>query len=208
MTDTATATAPDAAPAAESPTGEAPEGTTPEETTPDAEILAALKDLGVEPDADGKIDPKDHVALVTTVKTLRDQVRAHEAAERRREEELEEQRRKELPEQERMIEEARAAGRAEALSEARIEMVGVQITSAATEAGFADPADAASFLGDLSKIKDPKAAVAKLAEAKPYLLKPAAPAGVKVEQGPRGTAKPGGEVDFIKAAVRGRNRHA
>jgi hypothetical protein len=168
-----------------------------------AEIIAALKELGVEPDADGKIDPADHVKLVTTVKTLREQVKTHEAAERKLLEEQEEARKKALPEQERLIEEARQAGREEALAESRVQMIETLVTATATASNLADPADVKVMLGDLSALADEaavKKAVAKLAADKPYLLKPQAP-GAKLEQGPRGTAKSGSGDDFIRASV-------
>jgi hypothetical protein len=185
---------PDAPPAPDADGAPAPDA--------NAEIIAALKELGVEPDADGKIDPADHVKLVTTVRTLREQVRNHEAAERKLMEEQEAERKKALPEQERLIEEARQAGREEALAEAKAQMIETLVTATATASNFADPADVKAML-DLSALADEaavKKAVAKLAADKPYLLKPQAP-GAKLEQGPRGTAKSGAGEDFIRASV-------
>jgi hypothetical protein len=185
---------PDAPPAPDADGAPAPDA--------NAEIIAALKELGVEPDADGKIAAADHVKLGTTMRTLREQVRAHEAAERKLLEEQEAERKKALPEQERLIEEARQAGREEALAEAKAQMIETLVTATATASNFADPADVKAML-DLSALADEaavKKAVAKLAADKPYLLKPQAP-GAKLEQGPRGTAKSGVGEDFIRASV-------
>lgn len=98
----------------------------------------------------------------------------------------EEQRLASMSEQERAIEEAKAAGRAEAMAQVQRDLTRAQVTAAAAAAGFADPADASGFLplDDLADEQAVKDAVAQLAQTKPYLLKKAAPASIP--QGPQG----------------------
>jgi membrane protein involved in colicin uptake len=186
MTDTAVTDTP---PPVEGDAPPEPEGTG-DGQAPETDVLAALKELGVEPDKDGKIDPADHVKLVSTLKTLREQIKTHEAAERKATEQAEAERKKALPEQERLLEEARKAGREEALKETHAASIATLVTAMATASNFADPADAKTML-NLEELADEAAvrkAVAALATSKPYLLKPA-PAGARLEQGPRGTGK-------------------
>lgn len=114
-----------------------------------------------------------------TIKELKQQIAAVTASQ-------EEARLASLTEQERAIEEARNAGRSEAMAEVRRDLVKAQVTAAAAAAGFADPGDAAGFLtlDDLDSEDAIKDAVTGLAQAKPYLLRKAAPQ--PLEQGPRG----------------------
>jgi hypothetical protein len=175
-----------------------------QQSTPQGVSAEVLAELGIEPDEDGKITLADHTKLLNTVRTLREQAKAHEAAQRKAAEEAEKARVESLSEQERAIEEARKAGYETALSEQREVLVRTQVMAAATAANFADPEDAAVYLNvaDLSDEAAVKKAVAKLAEDKPYLLRPAQP-NPKLEQGPRSQGKPNaGTGDWLGDALR------
>ena len=191
-----------AAPEAPTPEGSpAPDPAPAPEPTPEEEDpLAVLKELGVEPDENGKINPADHLKLVKALHDLREQARG---AERKAKDAAETARLKALPEQERALEEARKAGREEALKETHAASIATLVTAVATASNFADPADAKTML-DLDSLTDEaavKKAVAALASSKPYLLKPAQGGG-RLEQGPRGTGKTGdSNDDFLRASI-------
>lgn len=164
----------------------------------------ALAELGIQPDEQGRIPLADHTKLVNTVKTLREQVKSQEAAQRKAEQEIEKARLASLGEAERAIEEARKAGREEAMAEQRNVILGAQVVAHAAAAGFADPDDVRRLLStdDLADEAAVKAAVAKLAKDKPYLLKSRVGGGGRVEQGPQG-AKPSSEgTDWLGDRIR------
>lgn len=168
-------------------------------------VAEALAELGIQPDEQGRIPLADHQKLVSTVKTLREQIKSHDAAQRKAQEEAEKARLESLSEQERAVEEARKAGYEAALAEQREVIVRTQVVAAATLANFADPDDALRYL-DVESLTDDaavKKAVAKLAEDKAYLLKPTL-GTPPLEQGPRNTAPTGGSGDFLADAIRRR----
>lgn len=182
-----------------------PNPSTPPETPPPApdgapDVSAVLSELGIEL-KDGMVDPSDHVAMYAALKTLREQVKGHEAATRKAEQKA---RLEAMSEQERAVEEARQAGYEEALLAQREVVTRTLVTAAATAANFADPADALRYL-DPKELEDEAAvakAVTKLAADKAYLLKPS-PQGPMLEQGPRGSGKPDAESgDWLGAAIR------
>lgn len=162
-----------------------------------AEESAVLKAYGITPDAEGRITVGDHLKLINTVKTLREEIRASG-------EQAEKSRLESLPDQERLIEQAKAEARAEVEAQYRSSLVKTQAESAAIAAGFADPADIAGFL-DLSSLtteEEVKAAVLALAETKPYLLKKATPSAPPIGQGPKAPANPiQSPSDWLRSAV-------
>ena len=164
-----------------------------------AEVAEVLAEYNIEADEDGRIAVTDHAKLLATLKTLRSQVKDIEAA-------TEKQRLESLSDQERAIEEAKAAARAEVEAEYRATLVKAQAEAAAVAAGFADPADIGGFL-DLSGLNteaEVKAAVAALAEAKPYLLKSAPKPAQPIGQGPKAPANPtASPSDWLRSAVTG-----
>lgn len=189
--------------AGEQPQGEQSPPEAGEQSAPSDGAAEALAELGIEPDEQGRIPLADHTKLVNTVKTLREQIKTHEAAQRKATEEAERERLESLSEQERAIEEARKSGYEAALAEQREVLIRTQVMAAATAANFADPNDAAIYL-PLDSLADEaavKKAVAKLAEDKPYLLRPTAP-GPKLEQGPRGTGPASSSEDWLAAAFK------
>lgn len=157
-----------------------------ENSTAPATDSAAEESVSVNPDAAGAEDAKEEDnpllkalhAERKTVKELKQQLDQFSKA-------AEEKRLSALSEQERAIEEARKAGFEDAMSSVRGDLVKSKVTAAAAAAGFADPADAASFM-DVAGIEtdeDIAQAVADLAKAKPYLLKRTS---VPLEQGQQG----------------------
>lgn len=146
---------------------------------------ASLKELGIEPDEQGRIPLADHQKLLTTLSTLREQVKSHETAKRKSDAEAEKARVAALTEQEQALEAARKEGYEKATSEQRGLLLRTQVLAAATGAQFADPEDAVRYL-DLDALTDEasvKAAVTELAKTKAYLLK--APGRPPIEQGPQ-----------------------
>ncbi len=182
----------------ENPTTEAP----PEASiTLSADQEAVLREHGIEVPADGKIAVTDHLKLLNTLGTLKSRVRTIES-------EKEQERLAAMSEADRKIEEARLAGRTEAESAYKVEVTKAKVTAAAAAAQFNDPADAHSMIPDLSALEaeeDIKAAVAKLAEQKPYLVKqapkPTPPAGPqsKVRDGEAKTA-----TDWLRSTLEAR----
>ena len=119
------------------------------------------------------------------------------------------QRVEQLSDTERQLEEARTQARAEALGEVQRQLAAARVEAAAAAAGFVDPSDATTQL-ELAGL-DPqddaavRAAVAELAERKPYLLRSGVPtAAPAVPPGPVNADSESSTFhDFLRQAVRG-----
>lgn len=177
------------------PSGDEAPGSTGIELTD--EQKAVLAEHGITPSEDGTINLADHVKLLSSLSSLRQQVRkapkapAAPAAE---------------PEGEQPPavdpEAIKAEARAEVEAEMRVELVKSQVVAAAAAAGFADPKDAVNLVGDPAALTDEsaiEAAVKKLAEDKPYLLRKTVPT---MEQGPQGSGTPASGGDWIRQVVK------
>jgi hypothetical protein len=170
---------------AETEAPEASGGLTPEQ-------VQMLDQLGVQL-RDGMVDPAEHLKMFSSIRALRDQVKAHEGEKRASELAA-------MSETERAVTEARQAGYDAAVAESRDTVTGALVSAAAAAAGFLNPADAGRFL-DLSAIEDVEGAVAALAKERPYLTRVAAAPGLP--QGPRGAAI-ASDSDWLGTQMRAR----
>lgn len=171
-------------PPAGSVTETSPPATEPQGVQLTPEQQSVLKEHGIDVPADGKINVGDHVKLLSTLAANKQALKQATAAQ-------EQARLAGLDEASRKLEEAKAAGRAEAETAYKLELAKAQVKAAAAAKGFNDPADAHSMIPDLSALEaeaDIMAAVEKLAADKPYLVKQA-PKAPKLEGGPQGGGK-------------------
>lgn len=124
------------------------------------------------------------------------------------EQHAEQQRLESLSDVERQLETARTEARDQVMAEVRRDLAAAKVQAAAAAMGYVDPADAVAQLNleqlDLDDASAVQAAVAELAERKPYLIgklpptAPAVPAGPVADNTDSGTFQ-----DFLRAAVRG-----
>jgi hypothetical protein len=159
--------------------------------------------------------PADKAPTAEDVRALTDAL----ANERKRREqtqgELDELRKAAMSDNEKAIAEAKAAGRAEAMTEVNARLLAAEVRAVAADR-LADASDAVRLL-DLDDLANTDgtpnekaivAALDKLVEAKPYLAKavPAAGGGPPASRPPQG-ARDGGQAeapdDFIRRSVRG-----
>jgi hypothetical protein len=178
----------------------APQPETPIETPPAVELSdeqrAVLAEHGITPSEDGTINVADHVKLLSSLSSLRQQVRKTPKAPTPAADPEGEQTPPVDPEA------IRAETRAEVEAEMRVELTKSQVVAAAAAAGFADPKDAVNLVGDLADLTDVsavEAAVKKLAEEKNYLLRKTVPS---MEQGPQSSGTPATGGDWIRQVVK------
>lgn len=150
---------------------------------------AVEQDAVVEPEVQ---EPQAGDGLVKALASEREQVKSLKSELAKFRKAAEDQRLESLSEAERAVELARAEGREAALAEVRGERVSVMVRAAAVQAGFADPSDVAGFL-DLGGIEPDAAAVdaavAALAESKPYLLRQKQSVAEPLPQGPQSASQ-------------------
>lgn len=159
----------------------------------------------VTPEGEPTPEPEDVDALKRAIAAER---KRSERAER----ELAELRKSQMSESEAALAEAKAVGRAEALTEVNGRLLAAEVRAHAADK-LADPGDAVRLL-DLDDLtngdggpdaKAIDAAIETLVKAKPYLAKQQSPAPAKpnrLPQGPRESADSTAD-DFIRRAVRG-----